>query len=164
MKPVIIIAIAVVIGIGMALMLFTNIDEMISETVSEVVIDQSTFYFVTNDYPVNTDCEYAVLVGEFQRVFYNHTDWFYSEFGDMEFEFKKKVQSKQGVRWDSQEMQILYEEYAQELRTRVNPDILERWHLYSSFTVHEVIPGFVRSEQEVECNKNYSILTGEVFD
>ena len=47
MNPVIIIAIAVVFGIGMAsLVLFTNVDEMVSETISQVDLIKSTIHLV----------------------------------------------------------------------------------------------------------------------
>ncbi len=154
----------IVISVGLAIViislsLVTNIDNIvfsgISETVSEFEIDTSTVNLISNDYPVDTLCELSLLSVEISKIPFNgkHSDWFYKEFGDIEYEYKIKYYDElDRIRWDSQEAQSLFRDYQKELLTRVNPQILKL--LPPNFELAlEGMAGYEYNEDEVECNK-----------
>lgn len=114
--------------------LITNTDEIIYTNIesasSEIEYDASTINLITNDYPANTQCEYAVLTEEARLGFFrDHSDWFYQNFGDIDEKYKEKYLNSDLVtkRRDTKEVENFYQEYFDALRKRVNPSVMEKF-------------------------------------
>ena len=129
------------VGAGIAVIvtvvfLITNTDEVISANIesvlSEIEYDPSTLNSIIDVYPANTNCEYAVLTEEAKLVFFfDHSDWFYQNFGDIHEEYKEKYVNSEyaTMRIDSPVVQKFLMEYFDELQKRVNPKILQNYQV-----------------------------------
>jgi len=148
------------IGIGITVTLifvvfaFTNVDELVSPTITasleQVEIDTRSINIITNTFPVNTMCQYALLIEEASRPpFSEHSQWYNERFGDIQEDFKEKVTefSLRGGRFDSEEGGKIIRDFYEKLKPRINPTILEQYQQFP--TLPHVSPK--QLEEDPEC-------------
>lgn len=152
-----------VFGVIIALILFTNVDELVA---SKVEFDESTFYEVSNTYPINTVCEIALLSGEVWKTpLADHTEWFDDKFGDIKQKvtdeyYNNMASDGQLTIEEKERLDELTMEYFEELMSRIKPSLLEKYGDYQPGSMIFLLPEHL--EEDPECakilKKNYANL------
>lgn len=187
MKILVIVGVIISAIIGVTVIGFTNIDELVypdvEEVVSQVEFDQSSVYQLTDNYPINTRCELALLGKEFlMSPLHDHTQWFYDKFGDLTkvvTDVYVNEMATDGVLTpkESERLDNLIEEYYNKINSRIKPSLRETLfpRLLSeddlakdpecAKIIKENFPNMVWASTKIDSNKNSEtiILGGQFY-
>jgi len=115
MKPIIV-AIPIIVGIIAVIVLFTNTDEVISESIQ---IDRSTFNQITNSYPIDSYCDLKLV----RSIEFNKPDpsqWYLDNFSEESNALWSVVKVSA---WDSPEMKQAWVDYLNSLDEKTIPEL-----------------------------------------
>ena len=137
-------SIPLIIAVIAGVILFTNVDEVISESIK---IDTSTFNFVTNTWPIDSECDWFVVWKlETYTPHESHTKWFKDNFSK---EHTKMTDSLKTTTWGSEEYTRLGNEYYESILKKTNPELhgfTQSMMMFGEDYFNEI------TEKDPECN------------
>lgn len=122
-------------GIGVfvviaVIVLFTNADEVISESIQ---IDTSTFNQITNSWPIDSLCDvYLVKYIEYEQ--YDPSQWYLDNFQE---EYDALWSVVKVSAWDSPEMKQALIDFYESLDKKTTPDL--RGHILKGYPLKETL-------------------------